>query len=109
MASESALLSNTKKSQQKPTRNFVKRVRKEKRAKLCKTLQKPNQKLYKAKLVKKRRALCKKIFFYPFRIMKNFTIYLSTAPVIAAIWFSITAALLIEINRFFPDPLVFSF
>jgi photosystem I subunit 9 len=41
--------------------------------------------------------------------LKNFTIYLSTAPVVALIWFTITAALLIEINRFFPDPLVFSF
>jgi photosystem I subunit 9 len=45
----------------------------------------------------------KKIF------MKNFTTYLSTAPVVALVWFTITAALLIEINRFFPDPLVFSF
>lgn len=45
----------------------------------------------------------KKIF------MKNFTTYLSTAPVVALAWFTITAALLIEINRFFPDPLVFSF
>lgn len=41
--------------------------------------------------------------------MKNFTIYLSTAPVIATVWFTFTAGLLIEINRFFPDPLVFSF
>ena len=41
--------------------------------------------------------------------MKNFTTYLSTAPVIALIWFTFTAGLLIEINRFFPDPLVFSF
>jgi photosystem I subunit 9 len=45
----------------------------------------------------------KKIF------MKNFTTYLSTAPVVALVWFTFTAALLIEINRFFPDPLVFSF
>lgn len=41
--------------------------------------------------------------------MKNFVIYLSTAPVIALAWMSFTAGLLIEINRFFPDPLVFSF
>jgi photosystem I subunit 9 len=40
--------------------------------------------------------------------MKNFTTYLSTAPVVALVWFTITAGLLIEINRFFPDPLVFS-
>jgi photosystem I subunit 9 len=41
--------------------------------------------------------------------MKNFTTYLSTAPVVALIWFTFTAGLLIEVNRFFPDPLVFSF
>lgn len=41
--------------------------------------------------------------------LKSFATYLSTAPVVALIWFTITAALLIEINRFFPDPLVFSF
>nr|AWX53476.1 PsaJ [Scotinosphaera sp. NIES-154] len=37
--------------------------------------------------------------------MKNFTTYLSTAPVVALIWFVFTAGLLIEINRFFPDVL----
>jgi photosystem I subunit IX len=41
-------------------------------------------------------------------LMTNFKTYLSTAPVVALIWFTITAGLLIEINRFFPDPLVFS-
>nr|YP_009185196.1 subunit IX of photosystem I [Bracteacoccus giganteus]ALO63508.1 subunit IX of photosystem I [Bracteacoccus giganteus] len=41
--------------------------------------------------------------------MKDFTTYLSTAPVVALVWFTITAGLLIEINRFFPDPLVFAF
>lgn len=35
--------------------------------------------------------------------MKNFTTYLSTAPVIAAIWLLLTSSLIIEINRFFPD------
>lgn len=29
--------------------------------------------------------------------------YLSTAPVIATVWFFITAGILIEFNRFFPD------
>jgi photosystem I subunit 9 len=43
------------------------------------------------------------------RKLNNVKIYLSTAPVIALTWISITAGLLIEINRFFPDPLVFSF
>jgi photosystem I subunit 9 len=42
-------------------------------------------------------------------IMKDFTTYLSTAPVVATAWFTFTAGLLIEINRFFPDPLAFSF
>jgi photosystem I subunit IX len=41
--------------------------------------------------------------------MKDFTTYLSTAPVVALGWFIFTAGLLIEINRFFPDPLVFAF
>ena len=41
--------------------------------------------------------------------MKNLTIYLSTAPVVALAWFSFTAGFLIELNRFFPDPLIFSF
>lgn len=38
--------------------------------------------------------------------MQYFKTYLSTAPVIATIWFGILAGLLIEINRFFPDALV---
>tara|TARA_Y100000589_G_C26904767_1_gene527790 strand:- start:314 stop:466 length:153 start_codon:yes stop_codon:yes gene_type:complete len=29
--------------------------------------------------------------------------FLSTAPVVAAIWFTLTAGILIEWNRFFPD------
>ena len=41
--------------------------------------------------------------------MKDFTIYLSTAPVLAALWFIFLAGLLIELNRFFPDALVFPF
>jgi photosystem I subunit 9 len=41
--------------------------------------------------------------------MQDFTAYLSTAPVLAAIWFSFLAGLLIELNRFFPDALVFPF
>ena len=39
--------------------------------------------------------------------MKNFSTYLSTAPVIAILWISLSASLLIEINRFFPDSLTF--
>ena len=38
--------------------------------------------------------------------MQDVKTYLSTAPVLATIWFGILAALLIEINRFFPDALV---
>ena len=29
--------------------------------------------------------------------------FLTTAPVFAAIWFTVTAGILIEFNRFFPD------
>nr|YP_009145507.1 photosystem I 5 kDa protein [Trachelomonas volvocina]AKL82420.1 photosystem I 5 kDa protein [Trachelomonas volvocina] len=39
--------------------------------------------------------------------MKNFTTYLSTAPVISIIWLTLSASLMIEINRFFPDALTF--
>ena len=39
--------------------------------------------------------------------MQDFTKYLSTAPVLAFLWFGLLAGLLIELNRFFPDPLVF--
>jgi len=35
--------------------------------------------------------------------MQYFVKYLSTAPVVAAIWLTITAGILIEFNRFFPD------
>ncbi|NJL85793.1 MAG: photosystem I reaction center subunit IX [Leptolyngbyaceae cyanobacterium SM1_1_3] len=39
--------------------------------------------------------------------MDNFLKYLSTAPVIATAWMFITAAILIEFNRFFPDLLLY--
>jgi photosystem I subunit 9 len=35
--------------------------------------------------------------------MKYFVKFLSTAPVLTALWLSIQAAALIEFNRFFPD------
>jgi len=41
--------------------------------------------------------------------MKDFTIYLSTAPVLAALWLGLLAGLIIEVNRFFPDALLFAF
>jgi photosystem I subunit 9 len=41
--------------------------------------------------------------------MDNFLKYLSTAPVLFAIWMTFTAGFLIEINRFFPDSLGFYF
>ena len=41
-------------------------------------------------------------------LMKDFTTYLSTAPVVAALWFGCLAGLLIEVNRFYPDGLAFS-
>jgi len=37
--------------------------------------------------------------------MENLKRYLSTAPVLATIWMFITAGILIEFNRFFPDML----
>ncbi|MGI9214402.1 MAG: photosystem I reaction center subunit IX [Gammaproteobacteria bacterium] len=39
--------------------------------------------------------------------MKDFTTYLSTAPVISIIWLAFSSSLIIEINRFFPDTLSF--
>ena len=41
--------------------------------------------------------------------MNNLKIYLSTAPVIAFIWLVLLSSLIIEVNRFFPDPLIFAF
>ena len=41
--------------------------------------------------------------------MKNFITYLSTAPVLTILSLSFIAGLIIEINRFFPDPLTFAF
>ena len=40
--------------------------------------------------------------------MTSFLRFASTAPVIATVWFIITAGLLIEINRFYPDLLTFA-
>lgn len=36
-------------------------------------------------------------------LMQDLLKYLSTAPVVLAIWMFITAGILIEFNRFFPD------
>ena len=41
--------------------------------------------------------------------MKDFVTYLSTAPVLTLLSVSFMASLLIEVNRFFPDALVFAF
>ena len=35
--------------------------------------------------------------------MDDFKTYLSTAPVLLTVWMSLTAGMIIEINRFFPD------
>ncbi|MEY3869957.1 MAG: photosystem I reaction center subunit IX [Microcoleaceae cyanobacterium] len=35
--------------------------------------------------------------------MNHLLRYLSSAPVLAAVWFAITAGILIEFNRFYPD------
>jgi len=47
--------------------------------------------------------------FFAIFVMKDFTTYLSTAPVVSFLYFGFLAGLLIEINRFFPDALVFPF
>ncbi len=41
--------------------------------------------------------------------MKDFQRYLSSAPVLATIWITFTAGLLIEFNRFHPDMLTTPF
>nr|YP_010228205.1 PsaJ [Atrichum angustatum]QZJ47281.1 PsaJ [Atrichum angustatum] len=41
--------------------------------------------------------------------MQDVKTYLSTAPVLAMLWFGFLAGLLIEINRFFPDALILPF
>jgi len=35
--------------------------------------------------------------------MRDLLRYMSSAPVLAAIWITVTAGILIEFNRFFPD------
>lgn len=35
--------------------------------------------------------------------MEGLSRYLSSAPVLAALWMAITAGILIEFNRFYPD------
>lgn len=39
--------------------------------------------------------------------MGGFTGWLSSVPVVFTIWLSFTAGLVIEINHFFPDSLIF--
>lgn len=41
--------------------------------------------------------------------MRDFTTYLSTAPVAAILSLIVVSGVLIEINRFFPDALIFAF
>lgn len=43
------------------------------------------------------------------KLMKNFTIYLSTAPIAATLSLIFFSGVLIELNRFFPDALIFAF
>nr|WDA98929.1 photosystem I subunit IX [Sciadococcus taiwanensis] len=39
----------------------------------------------------------------------NLLKYLSTAPVLTAVWLLFTAGFIIEINRFYPDALFYPF
>nr|YP_009472548.1 photosystem I reaction center subunit IX [Chlorodesmis fastigiata]ARO74227.1 photosystem I reaction center subunit IX [Chlorodesmis fastigiata] len=41
--------------------------------------------------------------------MNNLKKYFSTAPVVAFILLSFISGFIIEINRYFPDPLIFAF
>ncbi|KAG4950258.1 hypothetical protein JHK82_043610 [Glycine max] len=41
--------------------------------------------------------------------MRDLKTYLSVALVVSTLWFGALAGLLIEINRFFPDALIFPF
>lgn len=49
----------------------------------------------------------KYFIFYIIVMDNNLIKYLSTVPVVAFIWLTFTAGLIIEINRFFPDLLYF--
>nr|YP_009542615.1 photosystem I subunit IX [Betula occidentalis]AYU57481.1 photosystem I subunit IX [Betula occidentalis] len=41
--------------------------------------------------------------------MRDLKTYLSVATVVSTLWFGSLAGLLIEINRLFPDAMIFSF
>nr|AYC64784.1 photosystem I reaction center subunit IX [Boodleopsis sp. FL1161] len=41
--------------------------------------------------------------------MNNLLKYFSTAPFVSFLFLSFISGLIIEINRFFPDPLIFAF
>ncbi len=41
--------------------------------------------------------------------MRDLKTYLSVAPVASTLWFGALAGILIEINRLFPDALIFPF
>ena len=62
-----------------------------------------------SKLVRPAVVLAAPFRFFEIFFMKDFTTYLSTAPVVSFLYFGFLAGLLIEINRFFPDALVFPF
>ena len=46
---------------------------------------------------------------FSIKFMNNLTKYFSTAPVVAFIALSLISGLIIEVNRYFPDPLIFAF
>nr|YP_009518983.1 photosystem I reaction center subunit IX [Boodleopsis sp. H.0758]AYC64963.1 photosystem I reaction center subunit IX [Boodleopsis sp. H.0758] len=41
--------------------------------------------------------------------MKNLLLYISSAPVISTLFLILISGIIIEINRYFPDPLIFAF
>jgi len=44
-----------------------------------------------------------KLNLYLYKFMDDLKTYLSTAPVLLTVWMSLTAGMLIEMNRFAPD------
>jgi len=58
---------------------------------------------------KKNKLARKSLGFKNYFLMKDFTTYLSTAPIVSLVWLAFTAGLIIMFNKFYPDPLIFTF
>ena len=60
-------------------------------------------------LMKNQVSKAKQPLLFSIKLMNNLTKYFSTAPVVAFIALSLISGLIIEVNRYFPDPLIFAF